>query len=43
MARCFAFFLEFLGFIKTPRGNLGAFIGTPHGDLGAFVGSLMDF
>jgi hypothetical protein len=43
MARCFSFLLEFLRFIKTPRGELGVFVGTPRDDLGAFVGSLMYF
>ena len=36
------FFLEFLGFIRVPHGELGAFIGVPCDDLEA-VESLMDF
>ena len=44
MARCFSFILEFLGFIKAPRGDLGALIiGATRGGLVAIVGSLMDF
>lgn len=35
--KCIAVFLEFLGFIKTPRDNLGAFVGVLRAILEAFV------